>query len=195
MRDYTITESTTVIPAGYLGEHQATRVIFPWAACWTDLNDPSFQLQVLRPGDSAPYAAALVTKDEENVYWIVSSSDTAREGFLTVQLVAYEGTAIAKRLVFQAYVGHALQGSDDEADEYTVSVFLALLEQAQQLTEAQVEQVTQTAAQNLDDMAAAKAEALQTIAAAREEALEDIAEAIEGINAATVEEVKEYLGI
>lgn len=87
-----------------VGEREATQVRFALAS-WIETFGAggSFELEVERPTDNAPYLVTL-SQDAESVIWTVSASDTAILGRGRCQLSYYLGNTLAKTRIWDTRI-------------------------------------------------------------------------------------------
>lgn len=87
-----------------VGEREATQVRFALAS-WIEIfgTGGSFELEVERPTDNAPYLVTL-SQDAESVIWTVSASDTAILGRGRCQLSYYLGNTLAKTRIWDTRI-------------------------------------------------------------------------------------------
>ena len=111
-----IKTSTGTLDIGHQGENLATRVVFP-AKEWRTLfgNNGTFQLLAQRKNDESPYPVVL-TIDGDNIYWDITSSDTATVGLGKCELQYYLGEILAKSEIWVTKTSEAL-GEAGEAPE------------------------------------------------------------------------------
>lgn len=111
-----IKTSNSILYIGHQGENLATRVVFP-AREWRTLfgDNGTFQLLAQRKGDENPYPVAL-TIDGENIYWDITSADTAIVGQGKCELQYYLGEILAKSEIWVTKTSEAL-GEAGEAPE------------------------------------------------------------------------------
>ncbi len=101
------------IPLGRQGENGAVRIVWPGIIeSYTKLYGAGgFSLVVRRPGDSAPYPAA-VAKEGADLVWTIGSADTAKDGYGNAELTYTVGGVIAKSQTWGTIVNTSLSGQE-----------------------------------------------------------------------------------
>lgn len=101
------------IPIGRQGENDAVRIVWPGVieSYGKLYGEGIFSLIALRPGDSAPYPVS-VTKDGADLVWVISSADTAKDGFGSAELTYTVGGVVAKSQTWGTIVNTSLSGQE-----------------------------------------------------------------------------------
>lgn len=100
------------IVLGYVGENQATCVVWPgMAAAWRSLyGGGRIEGAHQRYGDESPYPIVLTETDAGDVVWTLSESDLAREGAGAVELSFFEDSVLAKSKQWSTVVLPSITG-------------------------------------------------------------------------------------
>lgn len=100
------------IVLGYVGENQATCVVWPgMAAAWRSLyGSGRIEGSHQRYGDESPYPIVLTETDTGDVVWTLSESDLAREGAGAVELSFFEDSVLAKSKQWSTVVLPSITG-------------------------------------------------------------------------------------
>ena len=115
------------ISIGKKGEGGVTRVAFDLSEMIAAYGEGTAQLTAVRPGEEIAYAAVL-TREDNAVYWNIGAEWTAYCGTGACQLSWYVGEALAKSEIFSFLVADSL-----ETGEEAPSPSQTYLEQVQQL--------------------------------------------------------------
>lgn len=101
------------IPIGRQGENDAVRIVWPGVieSYGKLYGEGFFSLIALRSGDSAPYPVS-VTEDGADLVWVVSSADTAKDGFGSAELTYTVGGVVAKSQMWGTIVNTSLSGQE-----------------------------------------------------------------------------------
>lgn len=107
----------TVISLGHRGENRATEICFDVSAFVSLYGEGTGTLLVKRPGDSEAYPVVL-TREGSVLSWIVSNTDTAREGPGEAELFWYVGDdTLAKSITFDTDVAPDIGNAADTPPE------------------------------------------------------------------------------
>lgn len=100
------------IVLGYVGENQATCVVWPgMAAAWRSLyGGGRIEGAHQRYGDESPYPIVLTETDTGDLVWTLSESDLAREGAGAVELSFFEDLVLAKSKQWSTVVLPSITG-------------------------------------------------------------------------------------
>lgn len=102
---------------GRQGENLARTIDIDISAWRAEYGEGTVQLLHQRPGDSAPYPAA-VEQAGDVVRWAITSADTARVGYGAAQLLFFAaGDVLAKQCIYRTYVSPSLGQSVGEPPE------------------------------------------------------------------------------
>ena len=112
----TTANHSTPIDLGRQGENLARIIEIDISAWRAEFGEGTVQLLHQRPGDSAPYPAA-VEQAGDVVRWAITSADTARVGYGAAQLLFYAGDVLAKQCIYRTYVSPSLGQSAGEPPE------------------------------------------------------------------------------
>ena len=100
------------IVLGYVGENQATCVVWPGMAdAWRSLyGGGKIEGAHQRYGDGGPYPIVLTETDAGDVVWTLSASDLAREGAGAVELSFFKDGVLAKSKQWRTIVLPSITG-------------------------------------------------------------------------------------
>lgn len=102
---------------GRQGENLARTIDIDISAWRAEFGEGTVQLLHQRPGDSAPYPAA-VEQTGDVVRWAITAADTARVGYGAAQLLFFAaGDVLAKQCIYRTYVSPSLGQSAGEPPE------------------------------------------------------------------------------
>lgn len=97
-----------IIPLGIRGENLATQVLFPCVKKWKDLyGEGTFALLYKRPNEDYSYAC-VVTTDEENVVWNITSTEVGIAGSGLCELQYIVNETIAKTVTYSTSVFNSI---------------------------------------------------------------------------------------
>ena len=100
--------NTTTIDLGRQGENLATQVVFDLSDWTAEYGDGTAELIVQRPGEDAPYPAA-IAQDGTAVIWTLTAADTAVAGsYGHCELRWYVGDILAKSKIWRTWVEPAM---------------------------------------------------------------------------------------
>ena len=103
-----------VIPIGFVGENEHCQIIFLAEDAYAEDPNAAASLTV-RPPYGEPYPA-VVTRDGNNVVWIVKDSDLTRSGQGELQLSFTTGEIVAKTYVGKTKICRSIQPTGDVPD-------------------------------------------------------------------------------
>lgn len=106
-----------VIPLGRAGENQALAVLFDVTGWEESFGSGTFTMAVQRPGEALAYQRD-VTREGDQVRWIVSDVDTGIAGTGEVQLRYSVGDAVAKSAVYQTVISPSVGDIGPAPDPY-----------------------------------------------------------------------------
>lgn len=100
-----------VIPIGYCGENEHTRVIFDCKRVFDEYPSAVSALTVQPPaGEAYP---AVIVRDGDSVYWDVFDSDLAEEGRGEAQLTFSQGEVVVKSIIFRTFIDRSIMGEGE----------------------------------------------------------------------------------
>lgn len=107
-----IRPAASSIVLGYVGENQATCVVWPGMAdAWRSLyGGGKIEGAHQRYGDGGPYPIVLTETDAGDVVWTLSASDLAREGAGAVELSFFKDGVLAKSKQWSTVVLPSITG-------------------------------------------------------------------------------------
>lgn len=143
-----VNEANKII-IGYAGENEAVNVLFDVKG-WDELYGVgTFTLLNRRPGECEGYPVE-VTQEGDTVTWVVSSTDTAIEGIGECELMYIVDNVIAKSVVYNTVISHALCSSDTPPEPWTPWV-VTVIEAKDEAVAAKDEIENMTVTANIDD--------------------------------------------
>ena len=108
----------TSLELGRQGENLARQVVFDLSDWTAEYGDGTAELIVQRPGEDAPYPAAIV-QDGAAVIWTLTSADTALESSFGVnghcELRWYVGDVLVKSKIWRTWVDKAMDTPSETA--------------------------------------------------------------------------------
>lgn len=130
------TTNTTMVFLGRQGEHLARDIEFDVLQQWRqEYGDGEIRLYNVRPGETMPYAVALITAGEKAI-WTVTATDTARSGTGMCELRYLVGEAVVKSQVYVTVVAKAISGSEIDPPETEQTWVQKVLDAGQSAQEA-----------------------------------------------------------
>ena len=101
-----------IIQLGYEGEDKVTQIVFPYSAEWLAHGAGTFDVRVLRHGESDPYNAEYVTDDAENMTLTLTVTDVelSVKGMGEMQVVYSGADFVKKSPIYRYYVSRAIDG-------------------------------------------------------------------------------------
>lgn len=98
-----------VIPIGFVGENEHTRVIFDCAHIFREYPSATASIAIRPPvGNEYP---GIVVHDADTVYWDVTSADLTHKGLGEIQLTFTQGTKICKTYVTSTLTSKSIMGN------------------------------------------------------------------------------------
>lgn len=98
-----------VIPLGFVGENEHTRVVFKCAHIYKEYPSAVASISIRPPvGNEYP---GIVVHDGDVVYWDITSADVAHRGLGEVQLTFTQGTKICKTYTAGTFVEKSIMGT------------------------------------------------------------------------------------
>ena len=95
------------IPIGYKGENKARCLIFDLTSCIETFGAGTFQIKFKKEGGTA-YAVANTDQLENTAIWIIDSTDTAVDGYGTVQLEYSVDEVVCKTALYRTVIFNSL---------------------------------------------------------------------------------------
>ena len=138
------------IALGRIVENQYTRVAFPIETYALEYPTAEFTLLNRRPNDALAYPVANIEKDDEYLYWNVTSSDLTVDGIGECEFVVTVDSVVAKSIIYVTKVLPALDGSGDVPDPW--ESWLTQFQQYANIASESAASATQSA-QSADDSA------------------------------------------
>lgn len=109
-------DALTELVLGKQGENEAQKIVFP-KQLFQEFGDGEYGLIAQREGDENPYPC-VITEDERNVYWIISSSDVAYAGYGNCELRLTIGDQIVKSITWTTKVFECMGESGKSPGPY-----------------------------------------------------------------------------
>lgn len=109
-------DALTELVLGKQGENEAQKIVFP-KHLFQEFGDGEYGLIAQREGDENPYPC-VITEDERNVYWIISSSDVAYAGYGNCELRLTIGDQIVKSITWTTKVFECMGESGEAPEPY-----------------------------------------------------------------------------
>ena len=136
-------ENPKRLKIGYLGENDATKIVFDFG-CWAkEYGDGYLTVLFERNGDGYAYPVN-VTQEEHKATWLVSNIDVAIVGLARAQVEYRVDNVLAKTAIFRVDVENSLDHSGEVPEPYE-SILSQIVEEAHEVAEntAKVERLAQ----------------------------------------------------
>ena len=143
---------------GYLGENDATKIVFDFSSWAKEYGEGYLTVLLERSGDGYAYPVT-ITQNGHIATWLVSNIDVAKVGMAKAQVEYRVDEVLAKTAIFRVDVETSLDNSGETPEPYE-SILSQIIEEAHDVAEntAEVERLAQQVA---DDAQAASESASQ----------------------------------
>lgn len=141
-------ENPKKLKIGYLGENDATKIVFNFS-CWArEYGDGYMTVLFKRSGDGYAYPVN-VTQNGHIATWLVSNIDVAIVGAAMAQVEYRVDNILAKTMIFRVDVENSLDNSGETPEPYE-SILSQIVEEAHEVevNTAEVERLTEQVAQD-----------------------------------------------
>ena len=103
----------TYFPIGRRGENEAREVVFDITSFKEEFGDGSASLMFRRPLEEAAYAVT-VTRQDDKIHWVVSSTDTANDGEGRAELFWISNEVVVKSVVWGIIIENDIGATSDQ---------------------------------------------------------------------------------
>lgn len=130
--------SSTVLPIGFQGENNRLQIIIYWSTLYTKHPNAVANMVVRSP--SGELYPKIITQTGNKVVWVVTSGDTAHQGYGEYQLIFSENSEVIKTYIGSFSVAPSIVGygePPDPLDDWLQDAQQALQDFDQDVTNAE----------------------------------------------------------